>query len=1108
MLGIPRKIPLSSVSPRQACCMLHISWSLVTFLWVSLYVACASAATAKNEQSKSHLTKALMKTVLPTLQAGAAPPTSKKRTTTSSTSTSTIRKNRKKMKNKNYSTPCRKKAVNDLHIELASLKSTYCKNKLVDFYCSELYEDAVNTFPQCAHMRDQTMNMDFFECYPELDGGDVVGASGNYRSKTRDQENGPAKIAYFLTVNENTRAIWNLHPLIVGSTSDNILLVHVDAKVLVVNKKKNNSIKLQVHDNLPRNTFILPRSYEIVKGGNTLLKTKLYAMAFLLKQNFDFFIPISETHLVLKPGIENFLALYRGWNFIAMDPCWQHMCARPLGFSCVDDDDSNHGDESAKTLKQVKGINDDIAQGKLATSSKENYKKTNMNGGVSMTFKRSLAMHKPLRFRQRFARGPEWVILARDFVQEIVLEGMGIGNNGNPDYSINDSELLFSPGGEGREWVLNGLTLDKDTIPSRNNRLQQTQAQLRAHQAENLENLNPTTKDIDYKIPPASCTATDVKNIFTPAESRKDMLYLIRDALAQYQSDEAFFAQAIRHSESSWDRHINANLHLNGFLVHNTAKGEPPSSSMERVFHGPLDEIGTNSPGYLEDFIRGRSSTGNKGDKNIHGLSTASTSLQAAAKWIHDNFFEQQEIQHEYFFARKVKLSENQKRYLFPGRTEDGSGISRILDGGTHKALKTLTVSHIRDHHFDRSAAGALKIAFTLQHYMSVPVSLDGAYSPLTIPVSCDTSQQSFLLKERIMHFSGSSSPLRAIRIGLDWGSSGVGGRERENPEEGAVPLRGKLYDDFSSTEDQTRQSRTGRTIDEDLDSLDYEDDDKDVVPVTTNFSARPKKKPYAKSTKLTKATFRIAQSLGENFRGNVVSVIPYLHTFDVALYWANRFRERNKENAASKAKKAEDASTSKVEPRHESFKYTVEIFEILVEEAEQRVRADQGDSSVRQKQSKEPKKVQNKQKHEQHLSSTRQLYAKITTKMPPKKASGGELFMSHSGSSTPVHVLRFPGIKKRGKYVLRIPEYDEEVAFWVVDEADDLDAGGQCAGKIGGQCSFLDGKSDPLDLFFGKSESAMSSKDEMNNKLSTATCMSTFRTEEDLNLMEVFDVV
>eukprot|EP00392_Amoebophrya_sp_AT5.2_P005808 g5818.t1 len=127
------------------------------------------------------------------------------------------------------------------------------------------------------------------------------------------------------------------------------------------------------------------------------------------------------------------------------------------------------------------------------------------------------------------------------------------------------------------------------------------------------------------------------------------MVYLIRDALAQYQSDEAFFPQALRHSHCCSRTHLNANLHLNGLVQ---------SGWMKRLFHGELDTIGTSSPGYLEEFMAG---------------SSVKKSLRPAAEWIVVNFFPPRTsgaevgntpLSHgEYFFARKVK-PEHQEKFL------------------------------------------------------------------------------------------------------------------------------------------------------------------------------------------------------------------------------------------------------------------------------------------------------------------------------------------------------------------------------------------------------------------------------------------------------------
>ncbi|CAD7944090.1 unnamed protein product, partial [Amoebophrya sp. A120] len=44
---------------------------------------------------------------------------------------------------------------------------SYCVEKLLNFYCTELYEEAAS-YPKCAHLRDNTLNLDFFECFPEI----------------------------------------------------------------------------------------------------------------------------------------------------------------------------------------------------------------------------------------------------------------------------------------------------------------------------------------------------------------------------------------------------------------------------------------------------------------------------------------------------------------------------------------------------------------------------------------------------------------------------------------------------------------------------------------------------------------------------------------------------------------------------------------------------------------------------------------------------------------------------------------------------------------------------------------------------------------------------
>ena len=85
-----------------------------------------------------------------------------------------------------------------------------------------------------------------------------------------------------------------------------------------------------------QNLIYLPKRIKIVKGGNTLLKTKLYGIKFAAEKltgKWDFWVHLSESDGILR-DIEPFLKFYRGYNFVPMDPCWQAHCSRPLGVSC------------------------------------------------------------------------------------------------------------------------------------------------------------------------------------------------------------------------------------------------------------------------------------------------------------------------------------------------------------------------------------------------------------------------------------------------------------------------------------------------------------------------------------------------------------------------------------------------------------------------------------------------------------------------------------------------------------------------------------------------------------------------------------------------------
>eukprot|EP00392_Amoebophrya_sp_AT5.2_P009825 g9853.t1 len=342
---------------------------------------------------------------------------------------------------------CRKKAMKDLKYELGHFSSTrsekkenysnatFCREKMIDYYCDELVADAT-TYPQCAKMKDNSMLLDFYECYPELEKAEDRKRSGEQQREQQAAQlssGPPARIVYFLTVNDNVAAVANLYKVLRIEEFRHLFLVHLDAKMSAEKAREvEKSVEKLVEEGSvgekDARIHILPRKFRIIKGGNQLLKAKLYGIqqaAARIKRvrdheqlqerepAFDFFIHLSETHAVLRPGIESYLSFYRGYNFVAMDNCWQQHCARPLGFSCVDE---------SVTFRSTTA------------------------GGAGT----KLHMHKPVRFRQRFARGPEWVVLSRWFVEEIA-SALALEDGG--DHELKSQKyVLFPKKSENVEW--------------------------------------------------------------------------------------------------------------------------------------------------------------------------------------------------------------------------------------------------------------------------------------------------------------------------------------------------------------------------------------------------------------------------------------------------------------------------------------------------------------------------------------------------------------------------------------------------------------------------------------------------------------------------------
>ncbi|CAD7944089.1 unnamed protein product [Amoebophrya sp. A120] len=510
------------------------------------------------------------------------------------------------------------------------------------------------------------------------------------------------------------------------------LLVHLDAKMTAEQIAQVSEFAARVNGNefLPttNSIVVLPRQFRITKGGQSLLKTKLYGMAFAAawfsttagaaraassdKKNspkvtissndaagrsgsgplftvdsphvaartsdvdFDFWIHISETHAVLRKNIESFLRPLKGYNLIAMDACWKAHCARPLGFSCVDE---------SLTFNSLHG---------------------------------KLQMHKPLRFRQKSARGPEWGVWSSSFVREVaevlvlneeVLESEDVEEKraaGEQDADVDtatgkkpeqartsagreaeaaststkaastlprnlhqdfndvnlppgikllpateeywvssttsgtDKFVLFPTFEENVEWKrrdngfedvfhagtsvttrgsAQGHDAGHNAVPPQ---AEKDELQLEVQRATaRLQRVDRMFEDVDIgqdeESPSgagaggAASSRSRKRNFYTrrttstsyhylpTLQQRQTAIFLIRDALAQYQSDEAYWVQALRHSPNHCDKMVNANLHINGVVMASN------SNYKSTRYHGELDAIGTNSPQMLDDILLG-----------------------------------------------------------------------------------------------------------------------------------------------------------------------------------------------------------------------------------------------------------------------------------------------------------------------------------------------------------------------------------------------------------------------------------------------------------------------------------------------------------------------
>ena len=163
--------------------------------------------------------------------------------------------------------------------------------------------------------------------------------------------------------------------------------------------------------------------------------------------------------------------------------------------------------------------------------------------GETVTFQAALGMYLPLPYKLKFARAPEWVVLEPQFMRDVVAGVEAFRWRGAAPTPDDDEEERSRSGFQaaifGKGLVVGDPPREIMKLPLR---------------------LSAEEDATTAQKPPAPLArghdSDQHQHCGAPALT---MALILRDALLQYQSDEAFFGTAIRHTCRP---HIAGNLHL------------------------------------------------------------------------------------------------------------------------------------------------------------------------------------------------------------------------------------------------------------------------------------------------------------------------------------------------------------------------------------------------------------------------------------------------------------------------------------------------------------------------------------------------------------------